>query len=184
MEWTLSELRRFEDESMHLQRTLDLSNAMKERFPQQILAVSPVEVDGFVTYDRGDATIAMQIKTRVTVPSTRSLLPVELRLAFSFTESYTSDRDHLDRYDTENDLVFVLADSQTPIKFDEAVMENIIEQIPSRVLTPEEQAGTSMPNGKGWDVKEEGATDQETINTVDPRLAKLKELFPDQDKED
>ena len=184
MEWTLSELRRFEDEPMHLQRTLDLKNAMKKRFPQQILAISPVQVDGFVTYNRGDATVAMQIKATVTVPSTRSLLPVELGLDFSFTESYTSDPAHLDRYDTENDLVFVLADGQTPIKFDEAVMENIIEQIPSRVLTPEEKAGASMPNGKDWDVKEEGSTDQEETNSVDPRLAKLKELFPDQDKED
>ena len=38
-----------------------------------------------------------------------------------------------------------------------------------------------MPQGKGWDVQEEGAVASEANDSVDPRLAKLKELFPDQD---
>ena len=85
------------------------------------------------------------------------------------------------RYEEAQTLAFLLDDAQTPIDFEEAVMENIIEQIPSRVLTPLEAAGNSMPQGKGWDVQEEGAVASEANDSVDPRLAKLKELFPDQD---
>lgn len=181
MKWTLSELRRYVDEPMHLQKQLELNDAMKARFPDQILAVAPVKIDGSVMYERGDATIFATVKTTVTVPSTRSLTPVELPLDFSFTESYTNDQTHLDRYEEAQTLAFLLDDAQTPIDFEEAVMENIIEQIPSRVLTSLEAAGNSMPQGKGWDVQEEGAVASEANDSVDPRLAKLKELFPDQD---
>ena len=48
MKWTLSELRRYADEPMHLQKQLELNDAMKARFPDQILAVAPVKIDGSV----------------------------------------------------------------------------------------------------------------------------------------
>lgn len=184
MKWTLTELRRYQEEPLQLALSLELADAMIARFPEQILALTPVALKGFVTYDRGDATVAIQVKTTVTTPSTRSLTPVELALNFAITENYLSDPAHLDRYDENEDLVFELADDRTPIDLDEIVIENIIEQLPGRVLTPAEAAGEAMPTGKDWEVIEEGHVADEEKTKVDPRLAKLKTLFPDQDEKD
>lgn len=182
MKWTLSELHRYSSEPLHINDTLDLNDLLTKSFPDVILAVQPVKVDGYVMYDQGDATVATHVKTTVTVPSSRSLTPVQLPLDFEFSETYIDDPSHRDRY--EDDEVVFLIHSGDTINFDQAVAENIIEQIPLRVLSEDERQGKPMPTGKGWQVisEDDYQAKKQKDKPVDPRLAKLKKLFPDQDE--
>ena len=115
------------------------------------------------------------------MPSSRSLTPVQLPLDFDFTETYIDDRSHFSRYE-DDEVVFLLKRGET-IDFDTALAENIVEQVPLRVLSADEKAGKPMPNGKGWSVisEDEYAASKQKDKKVDPRFAKLQKLFPDQD---
>ena len=99
MKWSLVELHRYQNEPLHIQSTFDLNASLTKLFPDIILAVAPVKVDGYVTYDDGDATVSANVKTTLTVPSSRSLKPVPLTVDFEFTETYSEDRRHLSRYE-------------------------------------------------------------------------------------
>ncbi|MGM9907192.1 YceD family protein [Limosilactobacillus sp.] len=181
MKWSLAELHRYQDEPLHIQSTFDLNASLTKLFPDIILAVAPVKVDGYVSYDDGDATISAHVVTTLTVPSSRSLTPVQLPLDFDFTETYIDDRSHFSRYE-DDEVVFLLKRGET-IDFDTALAENIVEQVPLRVLSADEKAGKPMPNGKGWNVisEDEYAASKQEDKKVDPRFAKLQKLFPDQD---
>lgn len=181
MKWSLTELHRYQDEPLHIQSTFDLNASLTKLFPDIILSVTPVKVDGYVSYDDGDATVSVNVKTTLTVPSSRSLTPVQLPLDFNFTETYIDDRAHSSKY--EDDEVVFLLKSGDSIDFDTALAENIIEQVPLRVLSADEKAGKPMPTGKGWDVisEDDYEASKQKDKKVDPRLAKLQKLFPDQD---
>ena len=141
MKWSLAELHRYQDEPLHIQSTFDLNASLTKLFPDIILAVAPVKVDGYVSYDNGDATISAHVTTTLTVPSSRSLTPVQLPLDFDFTETYIDDRSHFSRYE-DDEVVFLLKRGET-IDFDTALAENIVEQVPLRVLSADEKAGAS-----------------------------------------
>ena len=181
MKWSLEELHRYQNEPLHIQSTFDLNASLTKLFPDIILGVDPVKVDGYVTYDGGDATVSANVKTTLTVPSSRSLTPVELPLDFNFTETYIDNRSHFSRYE-DDEVVFLLKDREL-IDFDTALAENIVEEVPLRVLSADEKAGKPMPSGKGWSViaEDDYAADKQKNKKVDPRLAKLQKLLPDQD---
>lgn len=181
MKWSLQELHRYSNEPLHLSSTFDLKETLVSRFPDYILDAQPMNVEGYVTYDDGDATIQIHVVGKITVPSSRSLKPVELPLDFSYTEIYVSERSHVSRYE-DNDLVFILQDHQL-IDLDKSLVENIFEQIPTKILSPDEESKGIFPSGKGWEVITEAEENSQDNEHVDPRFAKLKNLFPDQDKD-
>lgn len=183
MKWALSSLHRYHDEPLRIDETIDLDAALTKAFPDQVLAVDPVKVAGYLTYDQGDATVSVKVRTQVTVPSSRSLTPVPLSLDFPITESYTDSEEHLSRYE-DDEMVFLLPEDDDTIDFDSAVAEYIVEQIPLQVLSDEEKAGAAMPKGSDWEVisEDDYESQKQADQTVDPRLAKLKKLFPDQDE--
>lgn len=184
MKWTLAELHRYRDEPLHIQSTLDLNASLTERFSNQVLSATPVEVDAYIVFDQGDATLNVKVKTTLTVPSSRSLNPVTLPLDFSFTETYVNDESHVGRYE-DDELIFVLTDPHDTIDFENVLVENIIEQIPMQVLSDDEKNTDQMPTGKDWQVVAEDSTKEVADEEhVDPRFAKLKNLFPDQDQKD
>lgn len=58
-------------------------------------------------------------------------------------------------------------------------------QIPLQILAEDEVVDDSeMPSGNGWEVLTEDQLEAKKANTtnIDPRLAKLKDLFPDQEE--
>lgn len=182
MKWSLNELHRYSDEPLHFNSTFDLKASLTKRFPNEILDARPVKVDGYVNYDNGDATVSAHVNGMIIVPSSRSLAPVQLPLDFDFSEVYTTDESHIERYEND-EIVFVLPRDHQIIDFDKSLVENIYEQIPTRVLTPDEQLHDELPSGKGWTVTEEVAQENQDTDHVDPRFAKLKNLFPDQDSD-
>lgn len=182
MKWSMLELKKFKDVPLELAETLDLKADILARFSDFIIDITPVDVQGFLEYKNEDVYIHAQIKGTMTVPSSRSLKPVELPLDFAIDETYTTDESHLERYEI-TDSVIVLENDV--LNFDEAIEEYLILQIPLQILADDEiEDDTQMPSGNGWEVITEDQLEAKKANTtnIDPRLAKLKDLFPDQEE--
>ncbi|MCW3777639.1 DNA-binding protein [Lactobacillus sp. PFC-70] len=181
MKWSLTELRKnHRNDPLQFEETLDLKADLMERYGEEVLDLSPVKVQGMVSVVNGDVAVDARVKADLTVPSSRSLTPVDLPVDFRMTEYYVSDAAATQRFE-KADVVMVVPDDL--IDFDKAVGDNIILQIPMHILSDAEQQGAAMPEGQDWQVVSEADLDKvEAENqSVDPRLAKLKDFFPDQD---
>ncbi|MGD7018767.1 YceD family protein [Levilactobacillus sp. LN180102] len=182
MKWLLTELRKnHRSEPLLFDETLDLKADLMARYGDEVLDLSPVHVTGTVSViDGGDVVVTAQVIADLTVPSSRSLAPVDLPVNFSMTEFYVSDPAATQRFE-KTDVVMVVSDDQ--VVLDKAVGDNIILQIPMHILSDAEKQGEAMPAGQDWQVVAEAdleAVEKEN-QPVDPRLAKLKDFFPDQD---
>jgi len=181
MKWSLTELRKnHRSEPLTFEETLDLKADLMERYGDDVLDLGPVTTSGLVSVVGGDVVVVAKVKADLTVPSSRSLEPVQLPVDFQMTEYYVSDPAATQRFE-KSDVVMVVPDDV--IDFDKAIGDNIILQIPMHILTDAEQEGSAMPEGKDWQVVSEADLSKvEAENKpVDPRLAKLKDFFPDQD---
>ncbi|HJE44707.1 YceD family protein [Levilactobacillus namurensis] len=181
MKWSLTELRKnHRNDPLQFEETLDLKADLMDRYGEEVLDLSPVKVQGMVSVVNGDVAVDARVKADLTVPSSRSLTPVDLPVDFRMTEYYVSDAAATQRFE-KTDVVMVVPDDL--IDFDKAVGDNIILQIPMHILSDAEQQGAAMPEGQDWQVVSEADLDKvEAENqSVDPRLAKLKDFFPDQD---
>ncbi|MCH5462727.1 DUF177 domain-containing protein [Lactobacillus sp. LC28-10] len=185
MKLSLSELQKeYRHEPLKFDEALDLKADLMERYPDEVLDVTPVHINGMASVDNnGDVLFYTHVSATLTVPSTRSLTPVELPTDFDVTEFYVASQAALTRYE-KSDVVLVVEDDV--IDVDKAIADNLLLQIPMQVLTKAEQSADKLPEGQGWEVTIEG--DQEAkesdSKTVDPRLAKLKNFFGDSSKDD
>ena len=100
--------------------------------------------------------------------------PVKYHEDFTFTENY------LDRKPTKEEL----EDNDTIVKIENdvidlqtAIEDNMLLNIPTTILTPEEKEKDIYPEGKGWEVVSESAFEEGKKNQVNPAFAKLKVLF-------
>lgn len=182
MKWSLTELRKnHRNDPLMFDETLNLKADLMERYGNEVLDIGPVHAKGLASVvGGGDVVIVAQVTADLTVPSSRSLAPVDFPVNFKMTEFYVSDPTAVQRFE-KTDVVMVVTDDQ--IDLDKAVGDNIILQIPMHILSNAEQQGEAMPTGQDWEVvSEENLEAVEKENQpVDPRLAKLKDFFPDQD---
>ncbi|ETY74474.1 YceD family protein [Lactiplantibacillus fabifermentans] len=184
MKWSLAQLKSYRDTPLRFDEALDLKHSLMTRFPKDIYDVKSVHVKGYLSYDKGNVLISATVDADLICPSTRSLTPVAVPLTFQMTEFYVPEGTNLDQFE-EDDTVIILPEDEV-LNFDVAVEDNILVHIPMQILSEAEQNGEAMPTGKGWEVISEDdlAKQAEEHKTVDPRLAKLKNLFPDQEAKD
>lgn len=181
LKWSISELVKYRDQPLHFTTTLDLKKELMARDPE-ILDMTPLTVDGYISYDKGDLLVSVTLGGKMVIPSTRSLTPVDWPLDFTFTEIYLLNPADKDKYD-DGQLLIDLDGSELDLH--PAIADHVLLSIPMQVLTPEEEAGEAMPEGDDWSVVgeadyEAGKAEQQTAN---PAFAKLKQLFPEDDDE-
>ncbi|MFC6201579.1 YceD family protein [Lactiplantibacillus nangangensis] len=183
MKWSLGQLKSYRDEPLQFDEALDLKHSLMTRYPD-IIDVKAVQAKGFASYDQGSVLISANVEATLTLPSSRSLTPVDTPLAFQMTEYYVPQGTDLSRFEKTDTVIFLPEDDI--LNFDVAVEDNILIHIPMQILSEAELNGEAMPAGKGWEVirEEDLAKLAEEHKTVDPRLAKLKNLFPDQEAKD
>lgn len=184
MKWSLLELKKYQETPLVFDETLLLKEDLIKR-DKQILELSPVRVKGFVAAGKKEYLLHYQATATITVPSSRSLAPVELPVHFSVDETFMTPEQFQQRDDEiPAEEIFVL-EGQT-IDLDESVADNLLLAIPIQVLTEEEKNTSDMPSGDDWVVlsEEEYQSQKETqAPKVDPRLAKLSELFHESDSD-
>lgn len=177
LKWTLPELSKYRTTPLHFQDTLDLEAALIARDPE-IRAVTPIKVDGYLSFDDGDLLASVTLNGSMVIPSTRSLKPVTWPLNFTFSEIYVTDPDHEEKYE-EGQLVLELDGDAVDIQA--AIEDHILLSVPMQVLTPEEAEAGEMPQGEDWTVmgEDDYVQTQEADEKPNPAFEKLKDLFPD-----
>jgi len=177
LQWSVQALQKHRDRPLPFEEVLVLKANLQEREPD-IIDVSEFKVDGQLTVDQRAIIAVVHVIGQLTVPSTRSLLPVELPLDFKFSEIYVDPEDEdLDRF-TDADMLFPLEGETLTLQ--NAIEDHILLHIPSHILTTEEEQENVMPAGEAWAVisEEEFAQKQaEEEYAPNPELAKLKEML-------
>ncbi len=173
MKWSLLELSKYKNNSLSFDTSLDVTDRLRQK-ESMILDATPVKVKGTLTVEADSYLLFYQAETVLTLPSTRSLEPVDVPIVIQIDELFM----------TPEQEVFLL-DAQT-IDLSESIVDNIVLAIPLQVLTEEERNGKDLPSGEGWKVlsedEYESMIQEEQQQKIDPRLAKLSDFYSDDDK--
>ena len=159
--------RRFEDKRMNLftqeirknpeglafDQVLDLLKDLQKRNPE-ILDLKNVTATGRVAYDTGLYVLDYQLSYTIVLASSRSMEPVELQESYPVTEVFAEDvQSDADIEALEEDLILPIEGGK--IDLSESVADNILLNIPLKVLTPEEEAGQGFIEGNDWKILSE-----------------------------
>ena len=159
--------RRFEDKRMNLftqeirknpeglafDQELDLLKELQKRNPE-ILDLKNVTATGRVAYDTGLYVLDYQLSYTIVLASSRSMEPVELQESYPVTEVFAEDvQSDADIEALEEDLILPIEGGK--IDLSESVADNILPNIPLKVLTPEEEAGQGFIEGNDWKILSE-----------------------------
>ena len=159
--------RRFEDKRMNLftqeirknpeglafDQELDLLKELQKRNPE-ILDLKNVTATGRVAYDTGLYVLDYQLTYTIVLASSRSMEPVELQESYPVTEVFAEDvQSDADIEALEEDLILPIEGGK--IDLSESVADNILLNIPLKVLTPEEEAGEGFIEGNDWKILSE-----------------------------
>lgn len=179
MKFNKNQLQKYRQQALPLDDDLDLTPLAQTRFADSILALSLLHVTGQIRYaDHDDLLLHAHVTGQVTVPSSRSLAPVVREIDMVIDERYIEEEARLDDFE-ETDAVFVLENDT--LNVDEAVLDNIVAELPLQILTPEEQENETLPSGKDWHVISEATFENEKKSAeaeqLDPRFAKLDDFF-------
>jgi uncharacterized protein len=184
MKWSLLELRKYQDMPLTFEETLTLKNELMAR-DNQIIDLAPVKVQGMVTVSKKEYILHYTVNTVITLPSTRSLEPVELPLEFSVNEVFMTPEQYQQRDELLPEEEILILETQT-LDLDDSVADNILLEIPMQVLTEAEQESNDLPSGDDWlvisedDFQHQQESQEQT--TIDPRLAKLSALFEEEEE--
>ena len=159
--------RRFEDKRMNLftqeirknpeglafDQELDLLKELQKRNPE-ILDLKNVTATGRVAYDTGLYVLDYQLSYTIVLASSRSMEPVELQESYPVTEVFAEDaQSEADIEALEEDLILPIEGGR--IDLSESVADNILLNIPLKVLTPEEESGHGFIEGNDWKILSE-----------------------------
>ena len=159
--------RRFEDNRMNLftqeirknpeglafNQELDLLKDLQKRNPE-ILDLKNVTATGGVAYDTGLYVLDYQLTYTIVLASSRSMEPVEIQESYPVTEVFAEDvQSEADIEALEEDLILPIEGGK--IDLSESVADNILLNIPLKVLTPEEEAGQGFIEGNDWKILSE-----------------------------
>ena len=159
--------RRFEDKRMNLftqeirknpeglafDQELDLLKELQKRNPE-ILDLKNVTATGRVAYDTGLYVLDYQLTYTIVLASSRSMEPVELQESYPVIEVFAEDvQSDADIEALEEDLILPIEGGK--IDLSESVADNILLNIPLKVLTPEEEAGQGFIEGNDWKILSE-----------------------------
>lgn len=179
MKWSLLELRKYQSEPLAIDTTIDLEESLIKREPQ-ILGVSPIKVKGLLTVDAKEYLAQLEAEVTLTLPSSRSLTPVEYPMTVAFDEVYMIPDEYALVKGIEGYEHVIVLETAT-LNLGEAIEDYILLNIPLQVLTEEEKNGSEMPQGESWTIysEEEYLQKQEETQQqiIDPRLAKLSALL-------
>lgn len=140
-------------EGLAFDQELDLLKELQKRNPE-ILDLKNVTATGRVAYDTGLYVLDYQLSYTIVLASSRSMEPVELQESYPVTEVFAEDvQSDADIEALEEDLILPIEGGK--IDLSESVADNILLNIPLKVLTPEEEAGQGFIEGNDWKILSE-----------------------------
>ena len=136
MMFSISEIKKNSD-GISFNSVLEIKEKLIER-TKDVLDVKEIFVQGTISYDDGLYLLNYTLDYTITLPSSRSMLPVDVH-----------------QVDAKEDLVrenLVLVLEEDYIDLEESAIDNILLTIPMQVLSEEEQNSDRMPSGNSWSV--------------------------------
>ena len=167
-------------EGIHFDQELDVKEALINRNPE-IIDIKSVRAKGLVGYEEGLFLLNYDLSYLLTLPSSRSMAPVELDQRTFASEVFIEASQVEAKKDlVDEQLVLVLADDT--IDLQESVVDNILLNIPLQVLTAAEKVDDSLPSGHDWSVMTESQYQalQEEKQAANNPFASLNGLFDEE----
>lgn len=176
MKWTVQKIQEAcrNGSLLYFDEELDVTSLLSQR-KTDILHLEKVQADGYFLLQDEAIILHYEMTTKVTLPSTRSLEPVEVPLTVKVKERYIDQVFDTNTQDYE-EVTIVLENDQ--IDLAASVADNLVLNLPVRVIGVEE-AQQDLPEGKDWKViSEETYQLQQAAKKEeeDPRFAALKTL--------
>ena len=177
MKLNIEEIRK-PSEGLHFEQTLDLSADLRAR-NQEILDVKDILAVGKVQYEDSMYFLDYQLSYTIVLASSRSMEPVELAESYPVTEVFMEGAtNQLDQEVLDDDLVLPIENGELDLA--ESVSDNILLNIPIKVLTAEEEeAGQGFVSGNDWQImtEEEYQAQQAVKKEENSPFAGLQGLF-------
>ena len=154
--------RRFEDKRMNLFTQEIRKNPEGLAFDQELDLLKDLQkrnseildLKNVTAYDTGLYVLDYQLTYTIVLASSRSMEPVELQENYPVTEVFAEDvQSDADIEALEEDLILPIEGGK--IDLSESVADNILLNIPLKVLTPEEEAGQGFIEGNDWKILSE-----------------------------
>lgn len=148
--FNLAEIKK-KDNKLPFDQELDIKEALTER-DQTIIDIDKVRAQGTVSYEDGLYFLTYYLDYLITLPSSRSMEPVELTNQLFVSEVFIAEGDLDGKQElVDDDLVLVIEGDA--IDLTESVIDNILLNIPLKVLTEEEEEDNdTLPSGQSWSV--------------------------------
>ena len=147
----IQEIRKNPD-GLAFEKKLDLAEELKER-NAEILDVQDIVASGRAQYEDGLYFLDYELSYTITLASSRSMEPVERKESYLVNEIFMEDGQVASQEMIDQDLVLPIENGE--INVAESVADNILLNIPLKVLTVAEEAGSDLPTGKDWQVMTE-----------------------------
>lgn len=140
-------------EGLAFDSQLEIKDLLLERDPS-VLAIEKVRAVGHISHDAGLYLLNYQLTYDITLPSSRSMEPVTLSESLAVSEVFIEEVDLASKADLVDEELILVVEGDT-ISLEESVVDNILLNIPLRVLTAEEEAEDTLPSGQNWSVMTE-----------------------------
>ena len=176
MKLNIQEIRK-QPEGLHFEQTLDLAADLRAR-NQEIIDVKDIVAIGKVQYEDLMFFLDYLLSYTIVLASSRSMEPVELNESYPVTEVFMEGAtNQLDQEVLDDDLVLPIENGE--IDLAESVSDNILLNIPIKVLPAEEEAGQGFVSGNDWQImtEEEYQAQQAVKKEENSPFAGLQGLF-------
>ncbi|TWT11325.1 DUF177 domain-containing protein [Streptococcus sp. sy004] len=145
--FNLNEIKKSQ-EGLSFEKSLDVTIALQDRQPE-ILKVAALVAKGRVVYEDGLYHLSYDLSYVITLPSSRSLVPVDLTEQLLVDEIFIEASQVADKKDLVEDHLVLVVEGDA-IDLAESVIDNILLNIPLKVLTEEEAKEEQLPSGNDW----------------------------------
>lgn len=137
-----------------------------ELLNNDIRKIGSVQVKGTCIVDGDELIFSYTIDGTMILPCARTLVDVDYPFSFQVMDVFTTATET-----SREDIVYQITEDILDLK--PHIIENIIIGTPYRVFSDEKV----LEKGEGWSYFTEEELSEQRKNKVDPRLAKLKGLF-------
>lgn len=178
MMFSISEIKKNPD-GISFNVSLNIKEKLAER-NKDVLDVKEIFVQGNVSYDDGLYLLNYTLDYTITLPSSRSMLPVDVHQIEEVSEVFIEMADIRTKEElVRENLVLVLEEDY--IDLEESVIDNILLTIPMQILSEEELNSNVMPSGNDWSVLTEEQYDvlQDEKKKENNPFSALNGLFED-----
>lgn len=166
LKWTIHDLNKLQNKGLSFDEQISVDEITE--VDKEIRSVSPVQVTGRADFGASKVTFHINIKGTMILPCSRTLADVKFPFDIQSSETFV-----LSSYGNYEDEDLHQPDGEI-VDLTRYIRELILLEVPLQVFSEKEDVkGPAPQSGEGWEV----ITEEEKKDQIDPRLAKLKELF-------